>query len=81
MCLPSEAPRDAPASATKTTRDRAGPKRKNEDVTAEEPPAKKTRRTKPIEESETIASGSQALITLPDSGSEDRMSTTPCFLP
>jgi hypothetical protein len=66
--------------STRTTRARAGPKRKNDDVTAEEPPAKKTRRTKPIEESETIASGSQALITLPDSGSEDRKWTHSLFL-
>jgi hypothetical protein len=72
MCSPSEAPKDAPAPATRTTRARAGLKRKNEDVTAKEPPARKIRRTQPIEEPETITSGSQALITLPDSGSEDR---------
>jgi hypothetical protein len=71
MCSPSEAPKDAPAPATRTTRARAGPKRKNEDLTVEEPPAKKTRRTKSIEEPETIASSSQALITVQDSGSED----------
>ena len=71
MCSTPEAPKDTPAPATRTTRARAGPKRKIEEANAEEPPVKKTRRTKPIGESETTTSSSQALITLPDSGSED----------
>jgi hypothetical protein len=72
MCSPFEAPKDAPAPARKTTRTRSGPKRKNEDDIAEEPPAKKSRRNKLTEESEAIASDSQALAPLLESESENR---------
>lgn len=72
MCSLFEAPQDAPVPVARTTRARSGAKRKNdEDVTAE-PPAKKSRRNEPVEESEAVASDPQALATLPDSESENR---------
>jgi hypothetical protein len=69
---PFEAPKDTPATTARTTRTRSGAKRKNREDVAEEPAAKKSRRQDPTERSEKITPHSQALSSVPDSGSDLR---------